>query len=706
MTARIGPRLGAMLSDLGISRSAESEPSAREHWPPGAAASPAKPVAVTLTVERADVDALSAAGLIDPVVHLTSVTGSVLPADVLDIADVPGVLGVERTVVTRPTIHSSVPATKADYFRTSAPGRTGAGVVVGIVDSGIDIFHHAFRTNTGDTRVIALWDMTSPYALTAKDTPTGGTFTLTWDPPGAAQAETTPGLPFNATAAAVQSTLEAFTSIDPGDVKVTGGPLPGTAVVVTFAGRYRRKDVEPITITSSTTPAPSKIAIDRGRKYDFGEINAAVHAAEDQWTSWDADGHGTHVAGIAAGDGSQSGTPQQDSCHGSGYYIGVAPEASLVVVKTTFDSDKNKEGVHWVFDTAGARAAVVNLSLGSEGSAHDGSEDEEREYDALLVANPIGRTIVTTAGNTGALAKVEDKKSPRNGGLHSRKAITASGTATMRFVVPDRDEEDDWLNIWYGGATRLSLQLREPDGAQLTAPVGPDDPTYTTALAGHGMYISNTTVESVTGRHNIAIRISPRANPSPNVAGTVKPGTWTLTLTETAGTGDDVDCWIDRGGKDRCPRFVNADQDRTRTLGSPGTAHNVITVANYNHSTNKIDESSSRGPTIDNRPAGETKPDLAAPGVGIVAAKSSARNTGVLLRLLLRLLRHVEWHVDVGAARDRRRRVAVPGRADPHLGWCAHTGSATVPTRRTRSPGRRCRTPSGERGSSMPRRHC
>ena len=244
------------------------------------------------------------------------------------------------------------------------------------------------------------------------------------------------------------------------------------------------------------------------------------------------------------------------------------------------------------------------------------------------MANPIGRTIVTTAGNTGALAKVEDKKSPRNGGLHSRKPITASGTATMQFVVPDRDEEDDWLNIWYGGATRLSLQLREPDGA-LTAPVGPDDPTYTTPLAGHGMYISNTTVESVTGRHNIAIRISPRANPSPNVAGTVKPGPWTLTLTETAGTGDDVDCWINRGGKDRCPRFVNADQDRTRTLGSPGTAHNVITVANYNHSTNKIDESSSRGPTIDNRPAGETKPDLAAPGVGIVAAKSSARNTGV-----------------------------------------------------------------------------
>src|SRR5690606_33419638 len=40
-------------------------------------------------------------------------------------------------------------------------------------------------------------------------------------------------------------------------------------------------------------------------------------------------------------------------------------------------------------------------------------------------------------------------------------------------------------------------------------------------------------------------------------------------------------------------------------------------------------ESSSRGPTTDSRTGLETKPDIAAPGTGITAAKSGARNDGI-----------------------------------------------------------------------------
>lgn len=74
---------------------------------------------------------------------------------------------------------------------------------------------------------------------------TAGTFTISCD------GETTAAIAYDATAAAVQAALEALSNIDPGDVMVTGGPLPGTAVVISFGGRHAGKDVPEITIDDS-----------------------------------------------------------------------------------------------------------------------------------------------------------------------------------------------------------------------------------------------------------------------------------------------------------------------------------------------------------------------------------------------------------------------------------------------------------------------
>lgn len=71
--------------------------------------------------------------------------------------------------------------------------------------------------------------------------PTSGTFTLTY------AGQTTAPIPFNATAAQVKAALEALSNINPGDVDVVGGPLPGTAVSVTFKGQYIGTDVAAMT---------------------------------------------------------------------------------------------------------------------------------------------------------------------------------------------------------------------------------------------------------------------------------------------------------------------------------------------------------------------------------------------------------------------------------------------------------------------------
>ncbi|MEU8136579.1 hypothetical protein [Streptodolium elevatio] len=85
-------------------------------------------------------------------------------------------------------------------------------------------------------------------------TPTGGTFTLTFD------GETTSGIAYNATAANVKTALEALPNVEAGDITATGGALPGTPVVVTFGGSLSGTNVAQMTgsaasLTGGTTPA-------------------------------------------------------------------------------------------------------------------------------------------------------------------------------------------------------------------------------------------------------------------------------------------------------------------------------------------------------------------------------------------------------------------------------------------------------------------
>src|SRR5580693_4919695 len=70
--------------------------------------------------------------------------------------------------------------------------------------------------------------------VTITGTPTGGTFTLTYTAPSG-QTYTTAAINYNASAANVVTALTALSVIGTGGVTATGGTLPGTPVVVTFA---------------------------------------------------------------------------------------------------------------------------------------------------------------------------------------------------------------------------------------------------------------------------------------------------------------------------------------------------------------------------------------------------------------------------------------------------------------------------------------
>ncbi len=104
----------------------------------------------------------------------------------------------------------------------------------------------------------------------------------------------------------------------------------------------------------------------------------------------DDNGHGTHVAGIAAGSGAAS----------DGKYRGVAPAASLYVAKVldAFGSGSMSgvmAGIEWAVEQG---VQVINLSLGGEGSG-DGTDALSTLCDQVV--RQLGIVVCTAAGNNG-----------------------------------------------------------------------------------------------------------------------------------------------------------------------------------------------------------------------------------------------------------------------------------------------------------------
>lgn len=100
--------------------------------------------------------------------------------------------------------------------------------------------------------------------ITITGTPTGGTFTLTFN------GLTTAAIKFNATSAEVATALGALTNIGPTNLKATGGPFPGTPVVITFEGLLGNEPQNVMTasgagLTGGTTPAVAVVNTTPGK---------------------------------------------------------------------------------------------------------------------------------------------------------------------------------------------------------------------------------------------------------------------------------------------------------------------------------------------------------------------------------------------------------------------------------------------------------
>jgi hypothetical protein len=341
-------------------------------------------------------------------------------------------------------------------------------------------------------------------------------------------------------------------------------------------------------------------------------------------------GHGTHVAGTAAGDASATGRGMP-----AYRFPGGAPAADLIVVKGgdgVFTADRLVDGVAYIFARAAAlgRPAVVNVSLSSQAGPHDGTTLLEKALDAL--SGP-GRIVVSGAGNAGdhrnTLPQVP------NGPFHAqgRAGGPAHGLRVPAYEPsPGPLNDAALLELWYAGTDSITITVRSPRGHAVTAATGD---TAFVETPGGAVIIDNAREgpSPLNGDHGAVIAIVDTEAEFPP-----DPGLWTIELTRggTSTTGGDYHLWLvgssfrtegmvalEGGTTNRYLVGVPASADRVLAAGAHTTRHEWTGIDGDQRYPDReqlgdIAYFSSPGPRRD----GVVKPDLTAPGKVVISSLS------------------------------------------------------------------------------------
>jgi subtilisin family serine protease len=448
-----------------------------------------------------------------------------IPLSLLDQLDsMPGMISADVPQRYHPLLDVSRPEIRADVAHGGGQppysGTTGQGVVVGVIDTGLDTDHPDFLNANGTTRLLYLWDQTDPV-----------------------------------------------------------GPHPA------FPYNY-------------------------GTEWTAANINASTSREID------TDGHGTHVTGIAAGNGRAIGNNDQFQ------FTGIAPEADIIFVKTTFAADDILDAVKWIQQKAGAKPCVINLSLGSQYGGHDGTADLDV---AMAALSGPGRIIVAAAGNEG------------NSGIHAQATVPAMSTVDLSFTIPsytatpgNNSNQGNDLCLVEAFSTNSSFNTSVilPNSTTV-GPVGTSG-TLTQATTSGEVDIDASAVGS---ERSVYIDLWDKNATYPPAI-----GTWTVRVQNTQASPHEIDLWIYYVDLGAAYVIWGSNIDNTELVSSPASSDSVIAVGAYITKTSwpciasqsgmcgyvsppqigDIAPFSSPGPLRD----GTTKPEITAPGMGIASSLS------------------------------------------------------------------------------------
>lgn len=343
-----------------------------------------------------------------------------------------------------------------------------------------------------------------------------------------------------------------------------------------------------------------------GTEYTAEEINAALQMhALDRYRripSRDLSGHGTAVAGIAAGKSAD------------GLYTGAAPEAELIVVKLGLPG--NSGGVEEGFPrtteilrgvTYALRKArqlnmplVINLSFGNSYGSHDGSSLLERFLDN---ASEIGKTVICVgSGNEGATRG------------HFAGNITRDSRVELAVGNYERNLN---IQLWKNYSDVFRIRLQAPGGEEAELSTNIQGGKYTLELEQTRILVYLGEPLPYAVAQEIYLDMIPAEGSYINA------GIWTILLEPVVTVTGQYYLYLPAGnGRGDSTGFYRSTPQVTLTV--PSTAAKVITVGAYDPVYDTYADFSGRGyadstRTIGVAAAGLTKPDLVAPGVNIQA---------------------------------------------------------------------------------------
>ena len=383
-------------------------------------------------------------------------------------------------------------------------GLTGKNIIIGIIDTGIDIQNPLFQNAVGQTRILAAWDQSVP----------GGEQT---------------------------------------------GEFPGYGTV-----------------------------------YTGDEINEAIRNGTS--VLQDENGHGTFLAGIAAGGKTDD-------------FTGVAPEADFAVVKLkpakqnlkdfylvssnapVFEEDDLLSAMHFLNETAAAegKPLVLCLALGTNQGSHSGTL-------------PVSLTLARY-GNTPGVIPVCATGNEGNASHHYYGSVSETYTPkNVEFLVSEGNRGFT-LELWGQAPQLFSVGFRSPGGETIPRiPVSLNqEQRITFVLERTVIYVNYEVVQATTGSQLILIRM---LDPT--------PGIWTLQVYRAFPSPPDFHIWLPITG------FSTSDvtflePDPYTTLTTPSATVPVLSPSTYQAANNSFSPESGRGFTR----LGEIKPDFAAPGVSV-----------------------------------------------------------------------------------------